>query len=71
MAKIKFYKLKGDTVKGEEITSITRFDSETKESLLIKKQEFLKQQGITRIKSKRMLISAKSKESETNLESNL
>lgn len=36
MAKIEFYKPKGKTIKGKKIKSITNFDDDAKENLLIR-----------------------------------
>lgn len=70
MAKIEFYKLKGEIPKGKMIKSITRFSDETKEELRIRQQVILRKQAKTRIKSKDILISSHVEDNETNLENN-
>ena len=68
MAKIKFYKLKGEVPKGKQIKSITRFDECDKNNLLIRQQILLRRRCATRIKAKDIVISSQTRENETNLE---
>lgn len=68
MAKIKFYKLKGEIVKVDKIESISRFDNKAKENLLTTKLKLLKEQCSTRIKAKEIVISSQAKENKTKTE---
>jgi len=68
MAKIEFYKLKGNIPKGKKVETIAGNDGKVNEKLLIRKSELLKQECATRIKARDVHIIAQAAESETSFE---
>ena len=63
MAKIKFHKQKEQIIKTKRINSITRFDEETKQLLLQRKSELMKQQGTTRVNANEIVVKEQEEQS--------
>ena len=70
MAKIEYHKLSEEPIKCKKIKSITNFDDNVKNNLLIRQQILLRKQCATYIKAKDIVISSQSADNETNPERN-